>query len=218
MTIPAKQQERWLLQAQQVAAHVKANLEGPDLVGRDPLRFTFGFDNEEKGVDLIKVEVPRGIVTLLSENQLAGAIFILVLGQYPHHEVIPAHGLDCLIGSAEKKCGKPAIGGLKITLYPAPTVQQRYGRHAMLSMVMDLPTCEACLPHLNGLNLLSNEQWGEMSKIAQQRNKGILPMREQTVVELCPFDDPDYVNLRRAQATKSQPAQAAPQPEGAGHA
>jgi hypothetical protein len=160
MTIPAAQPERWLTQARDAAAHIKGNIEGPDLVGKDPLRFTFAFDKEGGGVEVAKVELPRSVCELLNDDQLAGALFTLVLSVMEQKKAIeiPAHGLQCLVGEGEAKCGKPASGGLRIDMYGAPTVQKRYGR-VLLSMVMDLPTCRDCFPLITPMNLMSNEQW-----------------------------------------------------------
>jgi hypothetical protein len=212
MTIPAAQPERWLKQARDAAAHIKGNIDGPDLVGKDPLRFTFAFDKADGGVEVAKVELPRSVCELLNDDQLAGALFTLVLSVMEQKKAIeiPAHGLQCLVGEGEAKCGKPASGGLRISMYGAPTVQKRYGRKSLLSLVMDLPTCCDCFPIITAFNVMSNEQWAEFSKICQQRNNGIVPARDQTVIELIAFDDKDYVALRHAQ---QQPAPAAPQPE-----
>ncbi len=214
LTIPAKEHERWLLQARNVAGHLKQHIECPELVGRDPLRLTFGFDAEQKGVDLIKLEIPRSLVYELTVEELTGALYALVLAAVPRAEVIPSHGLTCLVGPSDAdKCGKPASGGLRVTLFATPTIQKRYGRKPLLSLVLDLPTCVDCHRLLTPWNTMTDEQWRAFSRHAQQRNSGILADRSQTVIDLCPFEDPDYVALRRANQT---PAQAAPQPEGAG--
>lgn len=126
----------------------------------------------------------------------------------------------CAVNDTGEQCPNDAAGGLRVNLYATQTIQKRYGRRSMLSLIFDLPICLACLPKVTPANVMTDEQWRAFSKAAQQRNSGILADRAQTEILLCPFEDPEYVHLReriaKQAANDSQPAPAGPQPEGAG--
>lgn len=126
----------------------------------------------------------------------------------------------CWVKEGEKQCQNQAAGGLRVNFYATPAVQKRYGKRVMLSLIMDLPVCLACMSKVTPANVVSEEQWRAFSKVAQQRNFGVLADRSQTEIVLCQFDEPDYVVLRnqvtkQRAANESQPAPAGPQPEGA---
>jgi hypothetical protein len=127
----------------------------------------------------------------------------------------------CMVKNGEEQCPNQAVGGLRVNLHAAPAIQKRYGRRVMLSLIFDLPVCLACMSKLTPDNLMTEEQWRAFSKVAQQRNSGVLTDRAQTEIMLCQFEEPEYVALRqqiarRAAANDLQPAPAGPQPEGDG--
>jgi len=127
----------------------------------------------------------------------------------------------CAVKEGDEQCPHQAARGLRVNLHATPAIQKRYGRRVMLSLIFDLPVCLACFPKITPANLMTDDQWRAFSKVAQQRNSGILADRGQTEVVLCQFEDPEYVALRQQierqrAANDSQPGQAAPQPEGAG--
>jgi len=132
------------------------------------------------------------------------------------------HSERCAVKKdGEEQCPNQAAGGLRVNIYATPTIQKRYGRKVMLSLIFDLPTCLACIPKFTPDNLMTDNQWRAFAKVAQQRNSGILADRAETEIVLCQFEDPEYVALRdqitkRAASNDSQPAPAGPQPEGAG--
>jgi hypothetical protein len=118
-----------------------------------------------------------------------------------------------------EQCSNEAAGGLRLNMFPTLAVQKRYGKRVMLSLIMDLPICAACMPKVTPSNVMTEEQWRGFSRAAQQRNSGILADREQTEIVLCQFNEPEYVALRAhvaKQAKQSQPAPAGPQ-QGAGN-
>ena len=103
-------------------------------------------------------------------------------------------------------CENPASGGVRLSLFAHERMQKRYGRRPLLSVLLDLPVCPECYSRMNAMQVigdgLANGQWGAISKIAQQRNYGVLPIKENSTIEHVPFDDPEYLTLRRAQARK----------------
>lgn len=122
----------------------------------------------------------------------------------------------CWVKQGEQQCPNQAAGGLRVNFYATPAVQKRYGKRVMLSLIMDLPVCLACMSKVTPANVVSDEQWRAFSKVAQQRNSGVLADRSQTEIVLCHFDEPEYVTLRNQMAKKPtnefQPAPAGPQP------
>jgi hypothetical protein len=103
----------------------------------------------------------------------------------------------CAVKDGEEQCPHQAAGGLRVNLHATPAIQKRYGKRVMLSLIFDLPVCLACFPKLTPANLMSDDQWRAFSKVAQQRNSGILADRGQTEIVLCRFEDPEYVALRQ---------------------
>ncbi|HEX5128240.1 MAG TPA: hypothetical protein VFV90_00770 [Usitatibacter sp.] len=103
------------------------------------------------------------------------------------------HGERCLAHD----CGKPAVAGLRVNLYATKAIQERYGRKVMLSLIFDLPVCEACFPSVTAADLMNDEQWKAFAKVAAQRNSGIIADRAQTEIVMCAFEDPEYVMLRK---------------------
>lgn len=120
-----------------------------------------------------------------------------------------------------EQCPNDATGGVRLKLYPALSIQKRYGKRDMLALIFDLPICASCFSQMTAIEVINNqppEMWQSFSKICQQRNQGILPIKENSEIEHLPFDDPEYVLLRRSSAEQraaSQSAPAGPQPEGA---
>jgi hypothetical protein len=121
----------------------------------------------------------------------------------------------CRVTDEGVQCNDQAAGGVRLNLYATPTVQKRYGRRVMLSLILDIPVCRGCLPKLLPAHVINGEQWKAFSKVAQQRNAGVLPDPEQSELVLCEWAEPDYVALRkqiakhRAAANDAQPASAA---------
>jgi hypothetical protein len=102
-----------------------------------------------------------------------------------------------------EQCPNDATGGIRMKLYPALAVQRRYGKRDLLALLLDLPVCPGCFAQMTPLEVLSNqppEMWGAFSKMVQKRNHGILPIKEQSEIEHLPFDDPEYVLLRKSAA------------------
>lgn len=99
-----------------------------------------------------------------------------------------------------ERCPAMATGGIRLILFAADTIQKRYGRRAMLSLILDLPVCEACFKLMTPLQVITDGlqpgQWGAIAKEAQRRNSGILPLRENSLIEHIPFDDAEYAALR----------------------
>ena len=104
-------------------------------------------------------------------------------------------------------CPNNATGGIRLTLYPHESIQKRYGKKPMLRLVLDLPVCSECFPKMTPAQVISDGlapgQWGEMSKIAQRKCNGILPAKDESVIEHVPFTDPEYMGLR-AQIDKAR--------------
>jgi hypothetical protein len=128
----------------------------------------------------------------------------------------------CWVKNGEEQCPNQAAGGLRVNFYATPAVQKRYGKRVMLSLIMDLPVCLACMPKVTPANVVNEEQWRAFSKVAQQRNSGVLADRSQLEIVLCHFGEPEYVALRNQMAkqraaNESQPAPEGPQQEGAGN-
>lgn len=107
-----------------------------------------------------------------------------------------------------EQCLAFATGGVRLILFAADTIQKRYGRRPMLALILDLPLCDACFQLMTPLQVITDGlqpgQWGAIAKEAQRRNSGILPVRENSLIELIPFADPEYVALR-AHIAKEHP-------------
>lgn len=109
----------------------------------------------------------------------------------------------CRVTRTDQQCEHQAAGGLRLNLYATPTIQKRYGRRVMLSLIFDLPVCSTCMPTLTLADLVNAEQWKAFSKVAQQRNAGVLVDRAQTEIVLCKWDEPEYVTLRNQIAQRA---------------
>jgi hypothetical protein len=76
----------------------------------------------------------------------------------------------------------------------------------MLALILDLPVCAECFGKMTAIEVLNNlgpDQWQAFTKVAQQRNHGILPIKEQCEIEHLPFDDAEYEVLRSQLAKKA---------------
>jgi hypothetical protein len=96
---------------------------------------------------------------------------------------------------------------VRLKLYPALSIQKRYGKRDMLALIFDLPICATCFSQMTAIEVINNqppEMWQSFSKICQQRNQGILPIKENSEIEHLPFDDPEYVLLRRTSASSER--------------
>ncbi|TAK84321.1 MAG: hypothetical protein EPO20_14625 [Betaproteobacteria bacterium] len=247
MTIPRHEPERWLAQARKIAAELKARIhtipKDPVNVG---IAFDDGVVtiNIDKGT-LERLETAElagllfGLVLQDSDHRAAGesagAQAQGAPGECGHAAPpVPAGASSsssgdgetaaaavserCSVKDGEEQCQNQAAGGLRINLYATQTIQRRYGRRVMLTLIMDLPVCLGCMSKITPNNLMTDEQWRAFSRVAQQRNSGVLADRSQTEIVLCKFDDPEYQALRAQiakQQTKSQPGPAGPQ-QGAG--
>ena len=112
-----------------------------------------------------------------------------------------------------EQCPNDATGGVRLKLYPALTIQKRYGKRDMLALIFDLPVCASCFGQMSAVEVINNqppEMWRTFTKLVQQRNNGILPIKEQSEIEHLPFDDPEYVLLRRQSAKQRAESQPAP--------
>jgi hypothetical protein len=104
-----------------------------------------------------------------------------------------------------EQCPHDATGGIRLKLFPALTIQKRYGKRDMLALILDLPVCADCFKLMTPIEVLSNlgpAQWQAFSKVAQQRNNGVLPIKEQSEIEHLPFEDREYTMLRLELAKK----------------
>lgn len=110
----------------------------------------------------------------------------------------------------EEQCPNTAAGGLRVNIYATPTIQKRYGRKVMLSLIFDLPMCLTCMPKVTPANVMTDDQWRAFAKVAQQRCNGVLADRAQTEIVVCKFEDPDYVALRAQIAKRSAANDAQP--------
>lgn len=107
------------------------------------------------------------------------------------------------------RCPHQAAGGLRVILRPAETVQKRWGCHQLLAFVMDFPICPSCFPGVSIMKVTGQDLRLALGKAAQRMNNGWLVDWSQTVLELIPFEHPEYMALRQAQAAReSQPAPA----------
>ncbi len=223
--------EKWRAQADKIAAHLKGVSDWGEMV---KVKTGIAFDD---GVRTLTLEVP--FIQRLSEEALGEFIFYAVLAtadqeaapqapavtgnaptsaQEQEQPAAPAVSERCSVKDGEEQCQNQAAGGLRVNLYATQTIQRRYGRRVMLSLVFDLPVCLGCMSKITPSNLMTDEQWRAFSRVAQQRNSGVLADRSQTEIVLCKFDDPEYQALRAQiakQQTKSQPGPAGPQ-QGAG--
>lgn len=115
-------------------------------------------------------------------------------------------------------CQNDATGGVRLVLYPARSVQLRYGRKPLLRLILDLQVCPECFakmtPHQVISDGLAPGQWGAISKVTQQRNNGWLPIKENSVIDHVPAGDPEYVALRAqiAKAAANDSAGSSPAP------
>ena len=100
----------------------------------------------------------------------------------------------------EDSCQNNATGGITLVLFPHQHIQKRYGRRPMLRVILDLPVCAECFVKMTPLQVIQDGLqlggWGEMVKFAQRRCGGILPIKEESVIEHIPFSDPEYAALR----------------------
>jgi len=120
-------------------------------------------------------------------------------------------------------CPNNATGGITLVLFPHQHIQKRYGHRPMLRVILDLPVCAECFPKMTARQVIADGllpgQWGVLSKAAQRRNNGILPVNEESAIEHISFSNPEYAALRahiakereKANDEDSQPALAAPE-------
>jgi len=129
----------------------------------------------------------------------------------PAQPAAAAHSERCAVKKdGEEQCPNQAAGGLRVNIYATPTIQKRYGRKVMLSLIFDLPVCLECMSRITPANVMTDDQWRAFSKVAQQCNSGILADRAETEIVVCRFEEPEYVTLRqkiekRAAANDAQP-------------
>lgn len=100
----------------------------------------------------------------------------------------------------KEACPNNAAGGVRLKLFPAEAVSKRYGKRPLLKLTLDIPVCANCGAKITAAEVITNLEaglWGQFSKEAQRRNKGFLPIKENSEVEFVPFDDPEYVLLRQ---------------------
>jgi hypothetical protein len=108
-----------------------------------------------------------------------------------------------------EQCPNDATGGVRLKLYPALSIQKRYGKRDMLALIFDLPVCADLL-------LADDRDRGDQQPAAghvaarlhqgsrdQQRNHGILPIKEESVIEHIAFSDPEYELLRQTMLKRS---------------
>lgn len=130
------------------------------------------------------------------------------------------------------RCANEGVGGVRLTLFASKTIQKRYGRKSMLSLILDMPICASCWSGVTIQTCTDQPLRAMLSRAAQRMNSGILVDFNESVFEPVAFDHPEYVLLRQTSekqrkaadgrvseerdASGVQPVPAAPQPEGAG--
>lgn len=218
-----QQRANWRAQAVRSAAELK---QVPSWGLLEEVKVGFAFDDS-----VVQLTIPTAHISSLSEAELALLIFDQVLNaptvQRAAVPEAPPAGPDAaaiVAAAAEEACWRrlppeftqpctnKATGGVKLKLFPHQSIQKRYGKKPMLELILDLPICSTCFPQMTPDEVIQKgmapEQWGAISKAAQRRCNGILPMREESVIEPVPFDDPQYLQLR-AHIAKQRAAAAA---------
>lgn len=105
-----------------------------------------------------------------------------------------------------------AKGGVKVFLWPGLHLQKTYGRRTLLEFIMDIRLCASCFRRISAKDVLLDRQWADMSKMAERKHYGVLPIRHLTTIEHVKPEDPEYAALR---GSYQHPGAAAPQ-QGAG--
>lgn len=97
-------------------------------------------------------------------------------------------------------CPNSATGGIRLKLFAHQRFQKRYGKRPMLEVLLHLPVCAGCFAQMTPAQVIADGlqpgQWGAVSKEAQRRNAGILPIREESEIEHVPYADAEYTALR----------------------
>lgn len=227
---------KWREQANKSAVHLKAMQFTPE---QEQHMLGFVFDDA-----VVNVRVEVALVQRMNEQTLADWIFEAVLAKVDPiaaqqeavaaspssssgEAALPADAAVPCMRKLEPEytqaCPNHSAGGLKITLRPGEAVEKRWGLVSLLTFVMDLTVCPACLPKVNIFEITDQELRSRIGKAAQQMNNGVLVDWKRTVIEHVGFDNPQYKALRaemakQAAANEFQPAPAGPQLEGAGNA
>lgn len=227
------ERQKWRINAERAAKHLKSVT---DWGGRETFNPAFVFDdaivNLPLNVALIEKLNEKALAdwifdTVLEAQRTAAPQDVAPADGQPQadpnprpdlagsaadqpHPAVAAAGEKCSCKVPPdwvEPCTNDAVAGLRVNLYAKPAIQKRYGKKVLLSLIFDLPVCATCFPNASAFNVMNDEQWKAFSKVAQQRNNGILADREQTEIVRCEFDDPEYVALRKqiAAANDSQP-------------
>lgn len=224
--------ERWRAQSLKIAQELK---DIPEWKGKDKLKVGIAFDDAIVTIELAVASITAASLEDLAESIFISAVEEVQRkqGQAPEAATPGKTGEQAADQAPEtttpspaavqpitqlgkcwrriepeyvKGCENDATGGVRLILFPAETLQKRYGRKSMLSLILDIPVCSSCFPKMTAHQVIADGlapgQWGQMSKIAQQLNKGWLPIKENSLIEHVPPEDPQYMALR-AQIAKS---------------
>ncbi len=226
---------KWRAQANNAAAHMK---KVQDWGAQSIFQPAFVFDD-----GLVKLKIDMALIQRLNEQALADFVFEAVLksaitpaGGESDAAAVTAPVMELGLSAAQasqapaaaevsepcmrrvepdftQPCPNAAAGGLVITLRPAQTIEQRWGKHSLLTFVMDLTVCKDCLPKVQIMEITDQELRAAIGKEAQRMNNGVLVDWKRTLIEGLAFDDPRYLALRRE--TKKRVAANDSQPEAA---
>lgn len=95
------------------------------------------------------------------------------------------------------RCPNDATGGVRFILRPAEAAGESHGIEQMLSFITDLPVCATCFPHATPIKCLGEQIRRSLGRMAQKQNKGIPVDWSRTLSEHVPFNQPEYIALRR---------------------
>lgn len=204
------QRAKWKAEARRIATHLKAAKDWGD---KTSIKIGVCFDDQ-----VVTIGLELALIARISVEALADTIFDGVLGIQDAAQAMTSPTVEysvvndptsfnvqerCVRRIApafEVQCANNAAGGIRLKLYASPTLQKRYGRRPLVQLILHLPVCEACFALMTPAEVIANGmepgQWGAASKEAQRRNHGVLPIKDESLIEFVAWTNPEYVALR----------------------